>query len=205
MDEDSSSHSEELVPVGELPQELTIGLRVSLSPAELTERFASDERIDWSGTDRPDPFPDSSAPQFQAWQWNDESLFIRHSVPAAVNLSSPCVFIEWEPTERGTKVRIRFLRHPPRSKKSVRNIQLAMAVWIVVNGGYLLIGEFLQFAMGIIGAVAALLVLALIRNRPKPASMEAYGGDLRRMIGEALVPHQLGDGDDDDPFRNRGP
>jgi len=194
---------DDVVPVGELPDELRFEFRVSRTPDEIVESFSGDAQVEWSVDGRPHPFPPPGSPQFQAWPRDSTTLFVRHTVPAAIPVVSPCVMIELVPGAQHTTVRGWFLHHPPRSRRRELTLKLAIVASaayylaiIALDTGLLFPHPYYLLILG------AFTILGIMHNRPKARSMQAYGSALWGLIGQKFVPHALGEAEQEDPFRD---
>ena len=208
MNEDS----EALVATNGEPDDVDPTLRyeasVSLSVDELIASFAQDPRVAWYPNANPPPFGSAATHEFEAWPIGPRTLVVRTNVPASIQTASPYVLIEMDPLEQGgAHVRARFVRRPPGVQlgKTIRVVLAVSCVFSVIGAiFYVVILPLFLFhptvwvmAIGGVGGIVALAQYS--KNRPKPESMQSFGAGLWGLVGNKLVPHALGGGED--PFR----
>jgi hypothetical protein len=186
---------------------------LDLRPAEVMDAFRNHPDVAWTDGS-PDPFPDLGGPTYQAWPRDETSFYIRVATGAAEQTLSPVVMVQMEETHFGTKLEGQFLRHPPRSRSYERLIKGTLwasaafgAAWLVMVAAMLawepIIGiTYLFNIMTIISPIAIALPFT-VRNSPTKESMLRHGQSLWSLIGGVFVPHALGEGEAEDPFRER--
>jgi hypothetical protein len=181
---------------------------ISLSVDELFESFAEDPRVAWYPNADPPPFGSPGVHEFEAWPTAQRGLVVRANVPASIHTASPYVVIEASPLQpTGTRVRARFVRRPPGVQLSqmVRTVLMVTCVLTILGTiAYAVVLPLMLFHpslwMMAISSVAGIGILTQYsKNRPQPESMTAFGGPLWGLVGNKLVPHALGGGED--PFR----
>lgn len=179
--------------------------RVSLTPAEIVDAFANDQRILWCPNADPPAFSAPGARPYQAWPAGHGAIFLRCTVPAMVHEASPYVLIQYaEAPEGGTNVTAKFLKRPANMTISQSTIVLGtiglLGMAALLTVAVVVAGTYQFFTIG--GCIVAAVVLAQYsRNRPSEQSMVRFGHHLRAILGEKFVPHALGGADQGAPFR----
>jgi hypothetical protein len=190
------------------PPALRYEASVSLSMDEVRQAFEQDPRVAWYPNANPPPFGSPATHEFEAWPDGPSSIVIRTNVPASIQTASPYVLVEMQSLEPlGTRVRARFVRRPPgvQLSKTVRVVLMVSCVFAVLFAvAYVALIPLMLFHptlwVTVVGSIGGILSLAQYsRNRPKPESMAAFGSSLWGLVGNKLVPHALGEGED--PFR----
>lgn len=175
--------------------------RVSLDRQELIDSLKERADVHWYDG-RPDPFPKDSLP-FQAWS-KGEVIFVRRMVETE-RAKSPIVALRVAPGGRGHIVHGAFVRRPVVRNDNTQKILRVTVIlmWISLFGSIVgsIVGALFNPFQFIGYAIAIPWAHHLLRQGEAPdrASMELHGQTLRALVGELLIPHELGEAQG--PFR----
>lgn len=177
--------------------------RVSLGRQALIDALVERADVHWYDG-RPDPFAADGVP-FQAWPKGDV-VFLRRMVETD-RAKSPIVALKIAASGQDHIVHGAFVRRPVvRKDNTQRILRVTVALmWLSLIGSIVT-----AIAGGIVNPVQ-LVGLAigipwghhLLRQGEAPdrASMERHGHSLRALVGELLIPHEVGE--IQGPFRGR--
>lgn len=175
--------------------------RVGLSREDLIESLKQRPDVHWYD-DRPDPFPEDDA-AFQAWAKGD-LIFLRR-MQELEGAKSPFVALRVEASGQAHLVHGAFVRRPIARKDGTQKILriTVLLMWLSLVGtlASALLGG-IPNPVQLVGLLIAIPWghhLLRLGEAPDQASMERHGRALRALVGEVLIPHELGEGDA--PFR----